>query len=260
VGRRFRAATAFHAKQQSAERLTAASLPPDSGSRLLRRERQQRHPKRNLGGLLGTLALGLAISPQKKYATTGGGVQRHMERASGECRKHAIGGASGDRYQSAETAPFVEKQHCHRPLLLVVQLSSERARQAVRQDCSFAKKQESPPALLVVVQGSHLRRQWRCDCLRGTEIGRACSESDTARERVRCGARRVRKHEATPNGRSAYERITPSPSSTAAASAADAGVVEGRDRGDAVAREGEHHEPAGTRDWTVGVPVSPPRF
>jgi hypothetical protein len=29
-------------------------------------------------------------------------------------------------------------------LLVVVRLSSERARQAVRQDCSFAKKQESP--------------------------------------------------------------------------------------------------------------------
>ena len=33
----------------------------------------------------------------------------------------------------------------------LVQLSSERARQAVRQGCSFAKKQEPPPALLVVV-------------------------------------------------------------------------------------------------------------
>jgi hypothetical protein len=36
-------------------------------------------------------------------------------------------------------------------LLLVVRLSSERAIQAVRQDCSFAKNQASPPALLVVV-------------------------------------------------------------------------------------------------------------
>src|SRR5215217_1150147 len=36
-------------------------------------------------------------------------------------------------------------------LLLIVRLSSERVRQAVRQDCSFAKKQASPPALLVVV-------------------------------------------------------------------------------------------------------------
>jgi hypothetical protein len=37
-------------------------------------------------------------------------------------------------------------------LPLIVRLSSERPRQAVRQDCSFAKKQKSPPALLVVVQ------------------------------------------------------------------------------------------------------------
>ena len=33
-----------------------------------------------------------------------------------------------------------------RPLLRFVQLSSARARQAVRQDCSFPKKQESPPS------------------------------------------------------------------------------------------------------------------
>jgi hypothetical protein len=36
-------------------------------------------------------------------------------------------------------------------LLVVVQLSSERARHALRQDCSFAKQQDSPPALPVVV-------------------------------------------------------------------------------------------------------------
>jgi hypothetical protein len=49
-------------------------------------------------------------------------------------------------------------------LLVVVRLSSERARQAVCQDCSFAKKQESLHALLVVVHcasaldaGSRLR-------------------------------------------------------------------------------------------------------
>ena len=35
-------------------------------------------------------------------------------------------------------------------LLGFVRLSSERARRAVRQDCSFAKNQESRPALLVV--------------------------------------------------------------------------------------------------------------
>jgi len=37
-------------------------------------------------------------------------------------------------------------------LLVVVRLSSERVRQAVPQDCSFAEKQASPPALLVVVR------------------------------------------------------------------------------------------------------------
>jgi hypothetical protein len=41
-------------------------------------------------------------------------------------------------------------------LLAVVRLSSERVRQAVRQDCSVAKKQASRPALPVVVQSSHL--------------------------------------------------------------------------------------------------------
>ena len=39
----------------------------------------------------------------------------------------------------------------YRPLLRFVRLSSERAAQAVRHDCSFAEKQESPSALLVVV-------------------------------------------------------------------------------------------------------------
>jgi hypothetical protein len=39
-----------------------------------------------------------------------------------------------------------------RLLLVFVRLSSERARQTVRQDCSFGKKQECPFALLVVVQ------------------------------------------------------------------------------------------------------------
>jgi hypothetical protein len=43
-------------------------------------------------------------------------------------------------------------------VLLFVRLSSERASQAVRQHCSFAKKQELPPALLVVVQGGSERR------------------------------------------------------------------------------------------------------
>jgi hypothetical protein len=46
-----------------------------------------------------------------------------------------------------------------RALLLVVQLSSERAGQAVRQDYSFATKQEPSPALLVVVPRGHPRRR-----------------------------------------------------------------------------------------------------
>jgi hypothetical protein len=37
-------------------------------------------------------------------------------------------------------------------LLVFVRLSSERARQAVRQECSFAKKHKSPSVLLVVVE------------------------------------------------------------------------------------------------------------
>ena len=40
-------------------------------------------------------------------------------------------------------------------LMLPVRLSSERVRQAVRQDCFFAKKQASPVALLIV---AHTRR------------------------------------------------------------------------------------------------------
>ena len=39
----------------------------------------------------------------------------------------------------------------YRPLLRFVRLSSEQARQAVRQDYSFAKKQEPRPALVVIV-------------------------------------------------------------------------------------------------------------
>jgi hypothetical protein len=42
-------------------------------------------------------------------------------------------------------------------LLSFVRLSSERARQEVRRDCSFAKKRESPPALLVVVRSESPR-------------------------------------------------------------------------------------------------------
>jgi hypothetical protein len=42
-------------------------------------------------------------------------------------------------------------------LLDLVRLSSERAIQAVRYDCSFAKKREYPPALLVVAQAGVCR-------------------------------------------------------------------------------------------------------
>jgi hypothetical protein len=42
-------------------------------------------------------------------------------------------------------------------LLLVVHLSSERVRQAVRQDCSFAKKQQPQRECLLVVQEGRLR-------------------------------------------------------------------------------------------------------
>ena len=46
-------------------------------------------------------------------------------------------------------------------LLLFVQLSSRRACQAVRQDYSFAKKRECPPALLVVVRSGSRQRPSR---------------------------------------------------------------------------------------------------
>ena len=57
----------------------------------------------------------------------------------------------------AETPASVERSSQQVPaprvgrLLRFVQLSSERARHALRQDCSFAKQQDSPPALPVVV-------------------------------------------------------------------------------------------------------------
>jgi hypothetical protein len=41
-------------------------------------------------------------------------------------------------------------------LLVVVRPSSERARQTVRPDCSFAKEQEFPPALPLVVPSDRL--------------------------------------------------------------------------------------------------------
>jgi hypothetical protein len=47
--------------------------------------------------------------------------------------------------------PFDEALRALAWVPLLVQLSSERARHALRQDCSFAKQQDSPPALPVVV-------------------------------------------------------------------------------------------------------------
>jgi hypothetical protein len=58
--------------------------------------------------------------------------------------------ASGRARRCARTAPFQEAG-LPPALPVVVRLSSERARQAVRQVCSFARKQESRPELLVVV-------------------------------------------------------------------------------------------------------------
>jgi hypothetical protein len=83
-------------------------------------------------------------------------------------------------------------------LLLFVQLSSERARQAVRQDCSFAKKQASPPALLVVVLSGSVRHgDW---AVAGERFGGGAGVCEAARPRRRtfqflevaqCGARGV---------------------------------------------------------------------
>jgi len=49
------------------------------------------------------------------------------------------------------TPSYTNPRDVTQPLLRFVQLSSERARHALRQDCSFAKQQDSPPALPVVV-------------------------------------------------------------------------------------------------------------
>jgi hypothetical protein len=51
-----------------------------------------------------------------------------------------------------ESSSEQSRPPCAGRLLRFVRLSSERARHAVRQDCSFAKKQKSPSALSVVVR------------------------------------------------------------------------------------------------------------
>jgi hypothetical protein len=66
---------------------------------------------------------------------------------------------NGDLMPEKESEAGAGKGHVRcagRALVPFVRLSSERASQAVRQHCSFAKKQEPPPALLVVV---HRARQ-----------------------------------------------------------------------------------------------------
>jgi hypothetical protein len=62
-------------------------------------------------------------------------------------------------------------------LLVVVQLSSERARQAVRQDCSFATKQESRPALPVFVRSARLRLAMDLPGSLGERASRAAAQS-----------------------------------------------------------------------------------
>ena len=57
----------------------------------------------------------------------------------------------GDARIRGKEQPAGSRASC-RPLLRFVQLSSERTLEPVRQDSSFAEKQESHPALLVVVQ------------------------------------------------------------------------------------------------------------
>jgi hypothetical protein len=77
----------------------------------------------------------------------------------------------------------------------VVRLSSERVRQAVRQDCPFAKKQASPPALLVVIQrGRELAASGDARLSNEQRILGSRRRSATAQirpTRERAGARRV---------------------------------------------------------------------
>ena len=89
-------------------------------------------------------------------ASPGGSRRLHTGRR--RSRRSSLAGVS---YVPSETLASVERSSQQvraprvGPLLRFVQLSSERARQAVRHDRCFAKKQESPLALLVVI---HSRR------------------------------------------------------------------------------------------------------
>jgi hypothetical protein len=81
-----------------------------------------------------------------------GGDLPRLGQARSRCRNeaHAIAGAIPRQLAQLRVAMAAGPAP---RLLVVVRLSSELTVQAVRQDCSFAKKRESPPAFLVV--------QWR---------------------------------------------------------------------------------------------------
>ena len=92
---------------------------------------------------------------------------RSRNRAEGERvpivgRRARRSSRAGVRCVRAERPASVERSSQQgsrascRLLLRFVRLSSERVRQAVRQDCSSAEKQEFPPALLVVVPSERL--------------------------------------------------------------------------------------------------------
>jgi hypothetical protein len=86
-----------------------------------------------------------------------------------------------------------------------VRLSSERVRQAVPQDCSFAERQASPPALLVVVPLSGV--DLALDALAWTQVQRRGRDSPSARdgrpavELKPGGCRRADPGETRPEGR-----------------------------------------------------------
>ena len=90
-------------------------------------------------------------------------LQRNLPREYGSKVDEIIGGSLWHQAGGCAKRPVVlrgrlavtlrcgDAPTCGLSLLLLVQLSSERARHALRQDCSFAKQQDSPPALPVVV-------------------------------------------------------------------------------------------------------------
>src|SRR5688500_15403002 len=93
----------------------------------------------------GTLLLGLGNRRGAKTRAAPFTRNEHSARRSAECSCHAEA--------AADAAAFRRE----RSLVQFVRLSSERTRQALRQDCSFAKKQEPPPC----ARGRRPRRQWK---------------------------------------------------------------------------------------------------